>query len=44
MWRNVVDVLLSLSGEYIGVQQTDLKYKTRHRLGVQDTYPISTLI
>jgi hypothetical protein len=29
---------------YIDVQQTDLKYKTRHRLGVQDTYLISILI
>jgi hypothetical protein len=29
---------------YIGVQQTDLEYKIRHRLGVQDTYPNSILI
>jgi hypothetical protein len=29
---------------YMGVQATDLEYKTRHRLRVQDTDPISILI
>jgi hypothetical protein len=37
-------IIEPLGRVYIDVQQTDLEYKTRHRLGVQDTYPISILI
>jgi hypothetical protein len=37
-------IIEPLGRVYIDVQQTDLEYKTRHRLGVQDKYPISILI
>jgi hypothetical protein len=37
-------IIEPLGRVYIDVQQIDLEYKTRHRLGVQDKYPISILI
>jgi hypothetical protein len=37
-------IIEPLGRVYIDVQRTDLEYKTRHRLRVQDTYPISILI
>jgi hypothetical protein len=37
-------IIEPLGRVYMDVQRTDLEYKTRHRLGVQDTYPISILI
>jgi hypothetical protein len=37
-------IIEPLGRVYIDVQRTDLEYKTRHRLEVQDKYPISILI
>jgi hypothetical protein len=37
-------IIEPLGRVYIDVQRTNLEYKTRHRHGVQDTYPISILI
>jgi hypothetical protein len=37
-------IIEPLGRVYIDVQRIDLEYKIRHRLGVQDKYPIFILI